>query len=209
MRDNKARFFLLLFMVLVFLFIIVWVNKINRGVVPYVDQWGLNIAEATANTGIYSLARWVTELGSRSFLIPFTIIGMFVLWLLFKSWLPTIFFAGGTLGSHLLNRWIKHLVERERPSILVEANAEGYSFPSGHAMTPMVCYGLLMFFLIRKFPNAKLPLQVFFALLIFSVGVSRVIINVHYFTDVVTGFTLGFLLLISFIYLFTFFKKIS
>lgn len=87
-------------------------------------------------------------------------------------------------------------------------NAEGFSFPSGHAMTGMVCYGLLMYFLVRNVSNKKvsLLLQVLFALLILSIGTSRYVIDVHYATDIVSGFTIGFTLLLILLYTF---EKIS
>lgn len=184
-----------------------WVLKILQNEIPYVDQWTRAFVEAVNNTKVYSLARIITELGSRSFLIPFTMIIAIYLWWLFKNWLPAFFFASGTLGTHIINKWIKYVVGRERPSILVEANAQGYSFPSGHAMIPVVCYGFLMYLLIKKFPNKRGILTVSFMILIFSIGISRYIINVHYLTDVVAGFVIGYLLLQCLIILYNFVYK--
>src|SRR5690625_8012273 len=94
------------------------------------------------------------------------------LWYLFRDWLAGFLFAGGTLGSHLLNTLIKGLVERERPRILLEANAEGYSFPSGHAMTSLVCYGLFVYFIVKKSTSQKavLSIKIAFALLVILIG---------------------------------------
>nr|WP_280922962.1 phosphatase PAP2 family protein [Virgibacillus litoralis] len=113
-------------------------------------------------------------------------------------------FGVGTLTSHGLNILIKRLVERERPSILVAANAEGYSFPSGHAMISMVCYGLLAYFITKNLKSAKatFAVQFLFALLIFLIGISRYMINVHYLTDVLAGFIFGFIFLVGLIYLY-------
>lgn len=200
--TTRSLFYRILIVVPFVLLIGYWISKIIQDEMPYVDRWGQALTDKTSNTVFYVIARWITELGSGSFLIPFTIICMIGLWWLYKDWLPSIFFGGGTLSSHLLNKWIKHLVERERPSIFVEANAVGYSFPSGHAMISMVCYGLLLFFLIKKIPSIKLHLQLFIPILIFFIGMSRVIIDVHYLTDVLIGFTFGFFLVVCYIYLF-------
>src|SRR5699024_9969491 len=108
------------------------------------------------------------------------------------------------LGTHLLNQLIKFLVERERPSLLEEANAIGYSFPSGHAMISIVCYGLFFYFVSQKIKQKQIrrALQVFTGLLVFLIGISRYVIHVHYMTDVVAGFVIGGLLLTLFIYVY-------
>src|SRR5690625_7983879 len=104
---------------------------------------------------------------------------------------------GGTLGSHVFNLFVKQLRARERPRIYVEANAEGFSFPSGHSMIPMVCYGLVMYFIVKKIPSMKIAMivKIGFSLLIFLIGISRYLINVHYLTYVLTGFMVVYLLL--------------
>ncbi|WP_256200821.1 phosphatase PAP2 family protein [Virgibacillus halodenitrificans] len=140
---SKRKYILFIFMVLLLAMIAVWVVKILNGSVPYVDQWTRDLVAQMDETVFYTIARWLTELGSSTFLIPFVIIIALFLWWKYYDWLPPIIFAGGTLGTHLLNQLIKGLVERERPSILIAANAEGHSFPSGHAMISIVCYGLL------------------------------------------------------------------
>lgn len=173
----------------------IWVMKILRGELPYVDQWTRALVERFDDTYVYTVFRWITELGSSSFLVPFTIVMAIVLWGMLRDYLTALIFAGGTLASHLLNILIKVLVERERPSISAAANAEGHSFPSGHAMISMVCYGLLAYFIVKKWRSAKAKFltRLFFALLIFLIGLSRFFINVHYLTDIMAGFFFGFL----------------
>lgn len=170
------------------------INLIQRNDLPYIDQWAIDLVNQYSNPHIYTVALWFTKLGSKPFLIPFTLLMGFVLFFLFRDWVPPIIFGGGTYFSHLLNSFLKDLVVRERPRILIEASAEGFSFPSGHAMIPMVCYGLLMSFLIMNKTAAKFKAiyAVLFPLLILLIGISRVIINVHYLTDVIAGFLIGF-----------------
>ena len=195
--------------VMMLILCIIWIVKIKAGEVPYVDQWTRGFVAAIADSNVYSVFRWITELGSKSFLLPFTIAMSFFLWYLFRDWLVGILFAGGTLGSHLLNTLIKELVERERPRILIEANAEGYSFPSGHAMTSLVCYGLFAYLITKKIASQKvvLSMKIAFVLLIFLIGISRYVINVHYLTDVLAGFTIGGLFLTGMVYLYEFIQK--
>ncbi|AIF42714.1 phosphatase PAP2 family protein [Virgibacillus sp. SK37] len=201
---SKRKYILFIFMVLLLAMIAVWVVKILNGSVPYVDQWTRDLVAQMDETVFYTIARWLTELGSSTFLIPFVIIIALFLWWKYYDWLPPIIFAGGTLGTHLLNQLIKGLVERERPSILIAANAEGHSFPSGHAMISIVCYGLLAYFIaaLLKTKRGKIVVHSSLAILIFLIGMSRYVINVHYLTDVVAGFIIGYLCLIALIYIY-------
>ncbi|GAB3790143.1 phosphatase PAP2 family protein [Virgibacillus kimchii] len=204
MKINRSYWILLFLLIFVIITIGLWVVRILQGDMPYVDLWTRDQVDWFSDTYMYIFFRYITEMGSRWFLVPFVVTVAIILWIQFKNWLPALIFSGGTLLTHLFNLLIKHAVERERPSIYAAANAEGYSFPSGHSMIPMVCYGLLAFFIAKKInsPKIKLVVQSFFALLIFLIGISRYVINVHFLTDIVAGFIIGFLLLIGFIYLY-------
>lgn len=172
--------------------IAIWILKITEGQLPYVDQWTRSLVPRLKNTALFDFFRMVTELGSSSFLIPFTIVMALVLWGM-NSWMAAIIFGGGTLFTHFLNQFIKKMIERERPMVWEDVNAEGFSFPSGHAMIPIVCYGLLAYYIGGKTTSPKLRLFVhgLFILLILLIGLSRYVINVHYLTDIVTGFVIG------------------
>lgn len=195
-KRNTVSIVLIIWILLV---IGTWIVEIMNGKLPYVDQWTRALVERFDDTYVYTFLRGMTELGSTSFLVPFIFVMTFVIWWMLRDYVPAIIFAGGTLTSHLLNTVIKNLVARERPSISVAANAEGHSFPSGHAMISMVCYGLLAYFITKKMRSTKaiFCVQLFFAMLVFLIGLSRFFINVHYLTDVMTGFFLGFVCLIG------------
>lgn len=205
-RRNNAILFSFVFVLII---TGIWMVRIIGGKAPHIDRWTRELVEKLNNSGVYTFFRWTTELGSGTFLVPFAIIFTFILWWTFRDWLPAIIFGFGTLTSHGLNILIKQLIERERPSILVAANAEGYSFPSGHAMISMVCYGLLSYFLAKKITSAKatFAIQFLFAMLVFLIGISRYVINVHYLTDVLAGFIFGFIWLVCLIYLYEYIQK--
>ncbi|MBU8566919.1 phosphatase PAP2 family protein [Virgibacillus pantothenticus] len=203
MKNRTSYLYGLIFMVGIVLTLL-WMYKLMNQTVPYVDQWTRDLVSRLDNTEVYTMFRWITELGSSTFTIPFVIVMAIVFWWLYRNMLPALIFSLGTLFTHYFNVAIKQLVERERPSILIAANAEGHSFPSGHAMISMVCYGLVAFFLSKRLKGAKKKqlVQVFFAGLIVLIGMSRYIINVHYLTDVLAGFFIGFLCLFGFIRLY-------
>lgn len=201
--GKKRNNIIFTFITIILLMIIgIWIFKVMNDEIPYVDQWTRGIVPKVADTPLYTMFRWVTELGSQSFVIPFTVVMIVLFAIVFRDWLPPTVFGLGVLGSHILNTLIKRLVARERPSISALLNAEGHSFPSGHAMVSMVCYGLIAFLLVKKLKNTTIALyvQFVFALLIFLIGISRFFINVHYLTDIVTGFVLGYLCLVTIVY---------
>lgn len=100
------------------------------------------------------------------------------------------------VGNALLNRTLKSIFERTRP--VHEhglAFADGWSFPSGHASGSVVAYGMLAYVLVRLLPArwsaAHLPLVALAAALAFTIGSSRVFLQVHFASDVLAGFASG------------------
>lgn len=180
-----------------------WTFQIIRGNLPYVDAiLEQLLRDIVTIEPIYNFARGITGLGSKTFLIPFVTIMAILFIFVFRSIVPSIILAGGTLLAHGINVLLKEIIQRERPLIWLEAGAYGYSFPSGHAMISLVCYGLLAYFLSLKMKNYKQKKFMFigFSLLIFLIGSSRFVLNVHYTTDIISGFILGYLLLLSYLY---------
>lgn len=99
-------------------------------------------------------------------------------------------------GNALLNRTLKSIFERTRPlHDNVLAMADGWSFPSGHSSGSVVAYGMLAYLLVRLMParlaRAHLPVVALAAALAFTVGCSRVFLQVHFASDVLAGFASG------------------
>lgn len=100
-------------------------------------------------------------------------------------------------GIHLLiiqgiNRLIKFIVKRPRPDkiyhMIVETN---YSFPSGHSMSAMAGYGLWIIELYHSQWRYKKVGMICLTVMIFLIGLSRIYLGVHYFSDVIGGFLLS------------------
>lgn len=205
----KRRYFYIFLFMLVLFTSIFWIVEIMNGSIPLVDRWTRGFSEKLAYTKFYLLFRWLTELGSGTFLTPFAIIMGIILWRVYRDWLVGLMFGAGCGISYLVNIVIKVIVERERPRILIAAEAEGYSFPSGHAMISLVCYGLVSYFFTKKLVSQKaiITLQVCLFALIFLIGMSRYVISVHYLTDVLAGFVFGALFLFGWIKLYELIKR--
>jgi membrane-associated phospholipid phosphatase len=68
------------------------------------------------------------------------------------------------------------------------------SFPSGHTLSAVMCYGLLAYLIVPKIRSGwgKAAVIALAALLVAFIGFSRVFIGDHYLTDVLAGLALGF-----------------
>ncbi|UFU00497.1 phosphatase PAP2 family protein [Radiobacillus kanasensis] len=175
--------------------------RVMNRTVPVMDQWTAPVVADLDDSFIFLVFRWITELGSGSFLTPLSIVMGIVLAMYYKNFLVGFFCISGTILGYRVNHWIKLLVERERPRILEAAEGQGYSFPSGHAMVALIGYGLLVYFFSRyvQKESAKHWIRWFGAILILLIGISRYIIRVHYLSDVIAGFAYGILFLIVWI----------
>lgn len=189
---------------LLFFLICLWIMQLIQGETPYIDKYTHALVSTLAGTKMNVFFSLATILGGRTFLIPFTIVMSVILGILYRNVLPAIFLGLGTYGGHLVNIVIKELVERERPSISVALHAEGYSFPSGHAMNAIVCFGILTYFLTKKINSerGKILVWTMTSILIFIVGMSRYVINVHFLTDVIAGYFFGSLYVFILLYLY-------
>ena len=89
-------------------------------------------------------------------------------------------------GAGLLNVVAKGFFGRARPDLWVSIDPRAdYSFPSGHAMGTMAVFAALVFLVWEH--RTRWAFAVISMLLVFSVGVSRVYLGVHYPSDVLCG----------------------
>lgn len=98
-----------------------------------------------------------------------------------------------------LNIILKHIYLRPRPEFML-IEEYGYSFPSGHAMISMAFYGLFIYILLHIDVNkyVKYMASILLLLLILMIGLSRIYLHVHYFSDVIAGFAVSVIYLIIF-----------
>ena len=102
--------------------------------------------------------------------------------------------SAGALGTILLNSMIKHIVQRSRPEVLHLVEESGFSFTSGHSISSMFFYGLAIWLVWRYVDNrtVKWILTVLLAVPMLLVGLTRIYLGVHYPTDVLAAWCLGF-----------------
>lgn len=110
-----------------------------------------------------------------------------------------------SLSSTVFYKLVKECFQRPRPDLSVRIIEQGgYSFPSGHSMNGLVCFGMLIY-LVRRYCKNKRTANILTVLLIFMIvfiGFSRVYVGVHFPTDVLGGWTIGLAYLMTAIYIF-------
>lgn len=98
-------------------------------------------------------------------------------------------------GAGLLSFLLKNTFQRLRPDTFFLVTETSFSFPSGHALATMCFYGMLAFFIMRE--TSSWPLRLWVATLTLflslAIGISRIYLGVHYPTDVVAGYAVGFM----------------
>lgn len=102
----------------------------------------------------------------------------------------------GLIGNGVLIEGLKRVFQRQRPTfdqpLLVETN---FSFPSGHAMTSILLYGLLAYVASREFFKYRpLHRHIMVWAITFAgvlIGTSRLVLGVHYPSDVMAGWSVG------------------
>ena len=153
--------------------------------------------------GLTDLMIDITNLCSPAF-IKIAYPALIVLLILFKYYRKAAFTFLAGAGGLILIGLTKVLFKRPRPQYPLEVIETGYSFPSGHATFSFIFYGTLAYFVwLSHFPKSiKLLLMLFLLGLSVSIGVSRIYLMVHYPSDVLAGFCLGYFWLFLLIYYF-------
>src|SRR5689334_15958477 len=166
-------------------------------------QWApLESVDHHAATGLNSLVaghpaavriiKAVTWLGSGGVLWTLTAVAAIVL-AIRRRWRLVIFLLVAGAGELALDPVLKALVGRLRPVVAHPiAHGNGNSFPSGHSLGSFVCYGaLFLVFLPVVRGTWRRVFTAVIVVLIAAIGISRLLLGVHYISDVLGGWALG------------------
>lgn len=140
-----------------------------------------------------SLMKFITFFGTHTFLIPANLLVIAYFLFIKKHRWYSIKVPVVAIGSVTAMMVLKLFFSRVRPDTPLLEEVKGFSFPSGHAMSAMTFYGLLIYLAYKYIPNPTLKALViaFLSMFILAIGFSRIYLRVHYASDVIAGFSIG------------------
>ena len=171
--------------------LLLWMVRANTGLARSdrgVATWGASNASDAAT----SILRAITDLGGTHFVVLAAIVVALVEMRRVPSWTVPVFVTVVVAGQNLVTNLVKELVDRARPDIDPLAGFSGASFPSGHSAAAAASY--MAFALLlgrRRSQRVQAGLAGAAAAIAVAVAASRVLLGVHWLTDVLAGLALG------------------
>src|SRR5262245_33432223 len=151
--------------------------------------WGAHHATRVSTDVLLGL----TQLGNTTVVIAISLAIGGLEWYRRRRWTVLAFMIMVTCGQNLIANGIKLFVHRERPPVPHLAASSGWSFPSGHTAGAAATWAAVALLLCRgrRWP-VKAWLGTGAAAVVLAVASSRVLLGVHWLTDVIAGAALGF-----------------
>jgi membrane-associated phospholipid phosphatase len=153
-----------------------------------VAAWGNDHRSGTSTSGLHL----ITDLGSIEIVVALAVVvGLVDLWRT-RNRSTLLFLALILVGMELAQLGVKDLVGRVRPTLDPAAARLGPSFPSGHSATAAVFYAAAALIIGRglRRPARHFVIAAAVATAVAVAG-SRVLLDLHWLSDVIGGLALG------------------
>jgi undecaprenyl-diphosphatase len=193
--KDHPTFGLVLVLLSILVFAILGNNILMQGPLAQLDgsvYHDLLVRAKAASPAVNDLMLFGFFLGKQA--IQYIVLFLSLYFLYQRYWLEFAMIQISMQGGGLLKNWIIDYFARPRPPEqlgLVITTLP--SFPSGHSMGTIICYGFLAYLLVPKMPSRfwKWILSLGILLLVLFEGFSRIFHANHYLTDVLAGYALG------------------
>jgi undecaprenyl-diphosphatase len=158
-------------------------DRVIANTLPAIALKGPPFLQTLMNAGYY--------IGEQVIAVLSVLIALFLI--IKRHWEELAMMVVGLVGASALFLFLSNLIGRPRPPTQIWIVLTMPGFPSGHANTVVVFYGLLAYLLVPKMRSLFWKVAVVAAalLVIAFVGFSRVFTGGHYLTDVLAGYSLG------------------
>jgi undecaprenyl-diphosphatase len=171
--------------------ILAWMVRRNVGLVDLdhaIEAW----ADEHATSFSDAVLGAITHLGDTATVLGVGIaISVYGFWRWRKPSIP-LFVTTVVLGQVLISNTIKVTIDRARPELRPRATFTGASFPSGHTTAAAATYLAVALVLgIGSSPRLRAALGGAAVSIAVAVGCTRVLLGVHWFSDVVAGLVIG------------------
>jgi undecaprenyl-diphosphatase len=192
MSKNNRMIILSIIAVIIFMAIGINIRASEEGIL--FDEKVINyVHSCTTPLGI-AIMKKITYFGSVYFFLPIGIL-IFFLMMKKKNINGIILLLLSTLGSYGLNFILKNIFIRTRPLKYFLIEQGGYSFPSGHAMVSMTFYTTMTYLLVKNEnrKDIRIILWTINFIIIGLIGFSRIYLGVHWPTDILMGYLIGYM----------------
>ena len=170
--------------------ILVWAAMLAFGGGTPLDRALLLELHAGGQPALVRAAWIVTQFGDEALLLPVTALAALLL-IVRRERHAAVVLLAFTLSGRLLVELQKAWVARPRPEAQLHlVGTQTWSFPSGHAANSTIVALALALLLVRD-PRHRLAALAAAALLAVLVGLSRVMLGVHWPSDVLAGWAFG------------------
>lgn len=146
------------------------------------------------SNGATEIMKSITYFASKQFLIiAFAVLALWAVFFKKDIRLAIEILIIGITG-HLINSSLKETFKRVRPADPLMDPLRNFSFPSGHASSGIIFYGLIAYLIWQSDLSrpAKFILSILSIAFALLIGFSRIYLGMHYASDVVAGFCIGF-----------------
>jgi undecaprenyl-diphosphatase len=159
------------------------------------DQPVLDAAQTVRSPWLNTTVTAFTNIGGPIGMPILALLVMGILTFRRRSWTPAILITTAAVGSLLMTVAAKQFIGRARPALREAVPPFEYSasFPSGHSLNAVVIAGVVAYLLILSQAKRRSKILTVGAAALFAVamGLSRVFLGHHWFTDVLVAWTLG------------------
>jgi membrane-associated phospholipid phosphatase len=153
-----------------------------------VAGWGYDHRSSASTDGLQA----ITNLGSMRIVVGLALVLVIVDAIRNRNRWSFLFLLAVLVGMEAIMLGTKGLVGRLRPTLNPDAAALGPSFPSGHSATAAAFYAAAALILARAMRRPVRQLVIAAAVAIsVAVAASRVLLDLHWFSDVIGGLSLG------------------
>jgi undecaprenyl-diphosphatase len=155
-----------------------------------VDQNILNFIVQHRTSALTPIMIFFTNIGSGK-VVTIGLVVAIVIFYFLKRYYPALILFISVISGQIIVYLTKILIERPRPPVVFALTHEtSFSFPSGHSFTAISFYGLLFYFIYMFIKNRYLKSLVLIIgiIIVLFIGISRIYLGVHWFTDVLGSF---------------------
>ncbi len=196
-KKTAKRFSITLILLLVIFVasLLLFMRIADENILEKEDAFDLRIAQyfsGHSTPQLLQVMKLISFFGTTQFLLP-----AYILFICFLLWKREKLFAIDTaiigVSSTAAMFLLKEIFKRDRPSEPSTMVIVNYSFPSGHTVTSFIFFSILVYYISKLNWSKQWKIVFASSLLLFSllIGFSRLVLNVHYFTDIVAGFCMG------------------